>query len=176
MYVSGDKCMLSTLNCLTRLLSALHIYNRCKCRRCSRYRYSYAHNISVHSTCVYSIHRDTVHAFLILLSTLIIFSDIDECSISNGSCDYGCLNTMGSYECVCPPGKKLHWNKKDCIGKCVSHWLGGGCGGAAPVLQESGEGCNFVWGMLILPHPWMYSRPGWMWLWAAWSGGRWPCT
>uniref|UniRef100_A0A8C9MZC3 Signal peptide, CUB domain and EGF like domain containing 1 n=1 Tax=Serinus canaria TaxID=9135 RepID=A0A8C9MZC3_SERCA len=44
--------------------------------------------------------------------------DIDECSISNGSCDFGCVNTMGSYECVCPVGKKLHWNKKDCVGKC----------------------------------------------------------
>lgn len=44
-------------------------------------------------------------------------SDIDECSINNGSCEHGCVNTQGSYECVCPPGKKLHWNKKDCVGK-----------------------------------------------------------
>lgn len=44
--------------------------------------------------------------------------DIDECSISNGSCEHGCVNTQGSYECVCPPGQKLHWNKKDCVGKC----------------------------------------------------------
>ena len=21
------------------------------------------------------------------------------------------------------------------------------------------------------PYPWKHSRPGWMWLWAAWSGG-----
>jgi len=21
-----------------------------------------------------------------------------------------------------------------------------------------------------MPHPWRHSRPGWMWLWAAWSG------
>ena len=26
------------------------------------------------------------------------------------------------------------------------------------------------------PHPWRHSRPGWMWLWAAWSGGWRPCT
>ncbi|XP_037551693.1 signal peptide, CUB and EGF-like domain-containing protein 1 [Nematolebias whitei] len=40
---------------------------------------------------------------------------VDECSINNGSCEYGCMNTQGSYECVCPPGQQLHWNKKDCI-------------------------------------------------------------
>lgn len=45
-------------------------------------------------------------------------ADIDECSINNGRCEFGCVNTQGGYECVCPPGKKLHWNKKDCVGKC----------------------------------------------------------
>jgi len=28
---------------------------------------------------------------------------------------------------------------------------------------------------LWLPPPWQCSRPGWMGLWAAWSGGRCPC-
>lgn len=51
------------------------------------------------------------------LNPSVCVSDIDECSINNGSCEYGCVNTQGSYECVCPPGKKLHWNKKDCVGK-----------------------------------------------------------
>ncbi|PIO04952.1 hypothetical protein AB205_0087820, partial [Aquarana catesbeiana] len=46
---------------------------------------------------------------------------IDECSINNGSCDSGCVNTLGSYDCICPFGKRLHWNKRDCIEttKCV---------------------------------------------------------
>lgn len=44
-------------------------------------------------------------------------SDVDECSINNGSCEHACVNTQGSYECVCPPAQKLHWNKKDCVGK-----------------------------------------------------------
>jgi len=29
---------------------------------------------------------------------------------------------------------------------------------------------------LWMPHPWMHSRSGWMWLWAAWSSGWRPCT
>jgi len=28
---------------------------------------------------------------------------------------------------------------------------------------------------LWMPHPWRHSRPGWMWLWAACSGGWQPC-
>lgn len=47
--------------------------------------------------------------------------DIDECSINNASCEHGCINTQGGYECVCPLGQKLHWNKKDCIGKHMYH-------------------------------------------------------
>ena len=27
-----------------------------------------------------------------------------------------------------------------------------------------------------MPHPRRHSRPGWMWLWAAWSAGWRPCT
>lgn len=44
-------------------------------------------------------------------------SDINECSVNNGGCEHGCENTMGGFECFCHPGYKLHWNKKDCIGK-----------------------------------------------------------
>ena len=43
-------------------------------------------------------------------------ADVDECSINRGGCKFGCINTPGSYQCTCPAGCKLHWNKKDCIG------------------------------------------------------------
>uniref|UniRef100_A0A8C9ZUQ8 Signal peptide, CUB domain, EGF-like 2 n=1 Tax=Sander lucioperca TaxID=283035 RepID=A0A8C9ZUQ8_SANLU len=43
--------------------------------------------------------------------------DINECSVNNGGCEQGCENTMGGFECFCHLGYKLHWNKKDCIGK-----------------------------------------------------------
>lgn len=56
----------------------------------------------------------------VMKCTLFGFSDIDECSINRGGCKYGCVNTLGSYECTCPPGYKLHWNRKDCIGTCTT--------------------------------------------------------
>jgi len=35
---------------------------------------------------------------------------------------------------------------------------------------HTGKGCpRRLW----MPHPWRHSRPGWMWLWAAWSSGWW---
>ena len=51
-----------------------------------------------------------------------------------------------------------------------------------PLLSEaaslSSGHCQKGVGMLKLwmPHPWRHSRPGWMWLWAAWSAGWRPCT
>ena len=37
---------------------------------------------------------------------------------------------------------------------------------------HTGTGCpRRLW----MPHPWKHLKPGWMWLWAAWSSGCWPC-
>lgn len=60
---------------------------------------------------------------IIYLTPHSLFIDIDECSINNGSCDSGCVNTLGSYDCICPFGKRLHWNKRDCIGETVLFFL-----------------------------------------------------
>uniref|UniRef100_A0A8C0KFB3 Signal peptide, CUB and EGF-like domain-containing protein 2 n=1 Tax=Canis lupus dingo TaxID=286419 RepID=A0A8C0KFB3_CANLU len=51
--------------------------------------------------------------------------DTNECSVNNGGCQQVCVNTVGSYECRCHSAYKLHWNKKDCVGKGyrVSHPL-----------------------------------------------------
>ena len=42
-----------------------------------------------------------------------------------------------------------------------------------PTGKQSLKRAQGGWGM---PHPWRHSRPGWLWLWAAWSGGWRPCT
>ncbi|KAL3842048.1 hypothetical protein ACJMK2_020113 [Sinanodonta woodiana] len=46
-------------------------------------------------------------------------ADRDECSVNNGGCQHDCINTEGNYYCACPQGKKLHPNKKDCVGANV---------------------------------------------------------
>lgn len=33
------------------------------------------------------------------------------------------MNTLGDYECLCHSNYKLHWNKKDCVGKVPSKYI-----------------------------------------------------
>ena len=37
--------------------------------------------------------------------------------------------------------------------------------------SEGGDALNRLTRELWMPHPCRHSRPGWMWLWAAWAGG-----
>ncbi|TSL61128.1 Signal peptide, CUB and EGF-like domain-containing protein 3 [Bagarius yarrelli] len=54
-------------------------------------------------------------------------NDIDECRMSNGSCDQICRNTVGSFECSCRKGYKLLTNERTCqdIDECSINR--GGC-------------------------------------------------
>ena len=57
-------------------------------------------------------------------------TDIDECASMPGACENGrCLNTMGSYRCVCNKGYKTDPSGKRCIGKFVYRCVCRGGGG-----------------------------------------------
>ena len=43
-----------------------------------------------------------------------LFLDIDECS--SNVCSDGCENSEGSYRCLCPRGKVLGTDRKNCHG------------------------------------------------------------
>uniref|UniRef100_A0A4W4G0V8 Signal peptide, CUB domain, EGF-like 2 n=1 Tax=Electrophorus electricus TaxID=8005 RepID=A0A4W4G0V8_ELEEL len=43
--------------------------------------------------------------------------DVNECSVNNGGCGHTCENIVGGFLCHCPAATRLHWNKKDCVGK-----------------------------------------------------------
>ena len=45
--------------------------------------------------------------------------DIDECGVSNGGCQYECINERGSFSCRCPVGFQLSSNGKSCNGEWV---------------------------------------------------------
>ena len=40
-----------------------------------------------------------------------IFSDINECSNKNGGCQGQCVNTQGSFRCICPRGSGTQLTK-----------------------------------------------------------------
>jgi len=42
-------------------------------------------------------------------------ADINECSVNNGGCSHGCVNSVGSYHCTCRPRHQLHYNQRDCL-------------------------------------------------------------
>ena len=44
------------------------------------------------------------------------YTDIDECSTSNGGCEQVCTNTIGSFYCSCNDGFSLNANETTCDG------------------------------------------------------------
>ena len=46
---------------------------------------------------------------------LVIISDVDECSVSNGGCEQDCVNMIGSFFCECVGGYTL-FNGTECVG------------------------------------------------------------
>lgn len=46
-------------------------------------------------------------------------TDINECEVRD-TCQHECMNTPGSYRCVCPAGYRLMTNGKTCQGDYIS--------------------------------------------------------
>lgn len=54
-----------------------------------------------------------------------LLSDIDECRTIPGLCNNGlCINTLGSYRCVCNKGYKADKSGTQCVGKYSSTFPG----------------------------------------------------
>ena len=59
-----------------------------------------------------------------------LYSDIDECTTSNGGCQHVCNNNNGSHQCLCNDGYMPGADEYSCEGKvidfkyqCVSYTL-----------------------------------------------------
>ena len=61
---------------------------------------------------------------------LVCYTDINECLIDNGGCEFSCTNLEGTnsttglgYQCGCDNGYQLAPNNHNCIGTCVCVWV-----------------------------------------------------
>ena len=52
----------------------------------------------------------------IVRQDITFFTDINECSHGNGGCQQPCVNTAGSYKCLCEQGFLLNQDRKSCTG------------------------------------------------------------
>ena len=74
--------------------------------------------------CKPRLYVETCPMFVLQLFTqcISLIVDVDECRTNNGSC-HGCLNTIGSYECICQSGFQVFEYEdgvnKTCVGKRV---------------------------------------------------------
>ena len=70
----------------------------------------------------------------------IFYLDVDECSSNEtNSCQFACINTVGSYKCACPTGYHLSADGKKCEGntrqnviRITCTTVRGGVGGQFP--------------------------------------------
>ena len=61
-----------------------------------------------------SMYISTVIADVCYNDITILLTDINECLVNNGGCGHNCRNTIGSYNCYCNTGYRLHSDKHKC--------------------------------------------------------------
>ena len=55
---------------------------------------------------------------LCVMCILSICTDVDECTGTPGICGGGtCVNTIGSYSCMCDEGYELNMTETECVSK-----------------------------------------------------------
>ena len=52
----------------------------------------------------------------IWLFSIVVFSDVDECTVGSHFCDDICHNTLGSFTCHCRSGYRLMTDLRTCLG------------------------------------------------------------
>ena len=52
---------------------------------------------------------------------IVLYLDVNECTVDNGGCEDTCVNTFGSFHCECGDGLKLSSNNKTCQGLLWPH-------------------------------------------------------
>ena len=58
-----------------------------------------------------------------MISTLVLHTDIDECSEGVSGCSQLCSNTVGSYRCSCQNGYQLGSDNHTCLGNIINALL-----------------------------------------------------
>lgn len=61
-------------------------------------------------------YKQSVHAHM-LCFCLLSPTDVDECRSGPSRCSHGCINTLGSFSCMCHPGFELGADGKQCYRK-----------------------------------------------------------
>ena len=51
-----------------------------------------------------------------MYTRIIVYLDVDECSVNNGGCNQTCFNNQGSFTCGCNDGYQLMGDNKSCYG------------------------------------------------------------
>lgn len=69
---------------------------------------------------VHADQRSKVRERLHPLMLVVFSSDVDECATQRGLCRYGkCVNSLGSFWCVCNEGYELALDGRVCTGECL---------------------------------------------------------
>lgn len=74
--------------------------------------------VSGSSICQGEMALSTKIIIIIITYCLTLLTDIDECASMSNLCDGGsCVNTLGSYLCICLPGYTVDPVKESCVGE-----------------------------------------------------------